>query len=78
MEFLEADHSEWLQMWEELAKDRINEEDPICLFVGNCWEYMGSSEDHHHFRHQLHPRTGKIEFAYIERRRAAISWAHTA
>lgn len=78
MEFLEADHREWMKMWEELYNYPLNEGDGICLFLGNCWEYMGSTYDHHHFRHRLHPRTGKQEFVYIERRRPALSWAQTA
>lgn len=75
MDFLEAKDPEWLEMWEMLALEPINEGDPICLFVGQCWEYMGSTNDHHHFCHPKHPRTGEKQFAYIERRRAAISWA---
>ncbi len=78
MEFLEADHVEWLQMWEELAHYSLNEGDPICVFLGKSWEYMGSSDSHHHFRHRTHPRTGKQEYAYVERRCAGVNWARTA
>jgi len=78
MEFLEANHPEWLQMWEELANLRLNAGDPICLHLGNCWEYMGSTESHHHLKHRKHPRSGKVEYAYVERRRATISWAISA
>ncbi|TVZ38485.1 hypothetical protein P886_2855 [Alteromonadaceae bacterium 2753L.S.0a.02] len=78
MEFLEADHPEWLQMWQELAKQRINEGDAICLFENHCWEYLGSNHDHHHFCHRCHPRTGRTEFAYIERRCAGVNWARSA
>jgi hypothetical protein len=74
VEFLEADHPEWMQMWEELSEYALNEGDAICLFLGRCWEYMGSSDSHHHFRHNLHPRTGKAEYAYVERRRAGVNW----
>ena len=76
MEFLEADHPEWMQMWEELSEYALNEGDAICLFLGRCWEYMGSSDSHHHFRHNIHPRTGKAEYAYVERRRAGVNWAN--
>lgn len=75
MEFLEANNPEWCDMWEVLALERINHGDPLCLFMGKCWEYMGSTEDHHHLCHPCHPATGKMEFAYIERRRAALEWA---
>lgn len=78
MEFLEADHPEWMQMWEELSNYALNEGDGLCLFMSNCWEYMGSTHDHHHFRHRLHPRTGKTEFVYVERRCAGVNWAQTA
>ncbi len=76
MEFLEAIHPEWCDMWEELSHEKLNKGDPICLFMGACWEYMGSSEDHHHFRHAHHPATGKAEFAYVGRRqRPCFNWA---
>lgn len=75
MEFLEAQHAEWHDMWSGLASYPINGDDPICLNNGKCWEYMGSSADHHHFRHPLHPRTDKTEYLYVERRRAAMGWA---
>ena len=75
MEFLEAKNPEWCDMWGELAEIKFNKGDPICEFRGRCWEYMGSTQDHHHLRHLLHPSTGKAEFIYIERRRAAIAWA---
>ncbi|WP_018015164.1 hypothetical protein [Teredinibacter turnerae] len=78
MEFLEANHPEWMQMWQALANYPINQGDPICLFEGHCWEYMGSSADHHHFHHRGHPKTGHGEFAYIERRCAGVGWAQTA
>lgn len=75
MEFLEANNPEWSQMWEDLSSYDINRGDPICVFNNACWEYMGSTCDHHHLRHNLHPGTGKTEFAYIERRRAVAGWA---
>ena len=73
MEFLEADHREWIEMWEELCNFPINEGDGVCQFMGKCWEYMGSTDEHHHFRHRLHPRTGKQEFVYLERRKAGVT-----
>ncbi len=75
MEFLEAKHTEWCDMWEALSEHNLNSGDPICLFMGACWEYMGSTEDHHHFRHLKHPKTGQKEFAYIERSITRLSWA---
>lgn len=75
MEFLEAINPEWSQMWEGLSGYSINNGDPICEFKGFGWEYMGSSRHHHHLRHSLHPKTKKIEFAYIERRKILAGWA---
>lgn len=75
MEFIEAKHPEWSDMWEDLALLARNAGDPIGLNDGACWEYMGSSDNHHHFRHLKHPATGAKEFAYIERRRVHVAWA---
>lgn len=74
MEFLEAVNPEWQHMWAGLAGDPVNCGDAICYNNGKCWEYMGSSADHHHFRHPLHPRTQKSEYVYVERQRAAVGW----
>ncbi len=75
MEFIEASHREWCEMWEELGQHFLNQGDPICLFRGQCWEYMGSNGDHHHFRHLQHPATGEKEFIYIERSKTRLAWA---
>ena len=65
-------------MWQELASYPINNGDAQCAFLGTCWEYMGSTEDHHFFLHTLHPVTEKREYIYLERPRAAVRWATTA
>lgn len=75
MEFLEAVHEEWQDMWAGLASYPLNRGDAVCLFDGKCWEYMGSTADHHHFRHPKHPLTNKPEYVYVERRRATVGWA---
>jgi len=75
VEFLEAVHPEWCEMWEELGKHNLNKGDPICFFMGACWEYMGSTDNHHHFRHNKHPKSGLREFAYIERSKMKLAWA---
>ena len=75
MEFMEAIHPEWQHMWAGLADDPLNAGDAICLYGGKCWEYMGSSGDHHHFRHPRHPATDKPEYVYVERRRMVVGWA---
>ncbi len=75
MEFIEAKNPEWLDMWSELSAHPLNNGDPICLFKERAWEYMGSTQDHHHLRHRLHPKTQTEEFVYIERRRSCLPQA---
>ncbi|MBU3071615.1 hypothetical protein KOI40_17440 [Aestuariicella sp. G3-2] len=75
MEYLDSTHSEWDSMWQELASYDINNGDPLCIHQGLCWEYMGSTDNHHNFRHSRHPATGRIEHVYIERYQSAIRWA---
>ena len=74
MEYLDVSHPEWDRIWEELAQFPLNDGDRLCVNAGYCWEYMGSSADHHHLRHPHHPASGKAEYIYIERARAAVGW----
>ncbi|WP_370981486.1 4-diphosphocytidyl-2C-methyl-D-erythritol kinase [Agaribacterium sp. ZY112] len=74
MEYLHADHDEWFDMWAELADNPMNLGDAQCSFMGATWEYMGSTSDHHHFRHSKHPASGEVEYLYIERRRKVLGW----
>lgn len=75
MEYLDTSHPEWGRMWDELASYKLNGGDHLCINGSVCWEYMGSTGDHHHLRHACHPVTGKAEYIYIERARAAVGWA---
>lgn len=75
MEYLDISHPEWGRMWDELASYQLNGGDHLCINGPHCWEYMGSTADHHHLRHACHPYTGKTEYIYIERARAAVGWA---
>lgn len=75
MEYIDISHPEWPRMWDELASYRFNNGDHLCLHDGACWEYMGSTADHHHLRHECHPITQRVEYIYIERARAAVRWA---
>ncbi len=72
MEYIDSHHPEWDPMWQALAKDRLNGGDPLCVHQGLSWEYMGSTTDHHNFRHSRHPATGRIEHIYIERYQASL------
>ncbi len=74
MEYLNMTDPEWETMWDQLANERLNQGDPICEFSGQAWEYMGSTQDHHHFRHACHPATEKVEYLYIERAGIAFAW----
>lgn len=75
MEYLSITSPEWETMWDQLAEDPLNQGDPICEFAGKGWEYMGSTQNHHHFRHPCHPATEKTEYSYIERAGVAFAWA---
>jgi hypothetical protein len=75
MHYLNINDPEWQKMWEDLAQYKLNAGDQLCIHEGHCWEYMGSSQDHHHMRHNCHPFTNKPEFIYIERAGRALRWA---
>lgn len=75
MEYLDINHTEWQKMWDDLASYRLNGGDALCINEGCCWEYMGSTLDHHHLRHAYHPLTNKTEYMYIERVGVALRWA---
>jgi hypothetical protein len=75
MEYLDINHSEWQKMWDQLATYSMNSGDPLCIHMDSCWEYMGSTPNHHHLRHANHPLTLKPEYIYIERSGAALRWA---
>ena len=74
MEFLNSGQPEWLEMWTQLADEPMNKGDAQCPCMGARWEYMGSTPDHHHFRHAKHPATGRVEYLYLERPRRAFGW----
>lgn len=75
MEYLDINHPEWQKMWDEMASYRLNGGDALCVNEGHCWEYMGSTPDHHHLRHACHPLSNNVEYIYIERAGAALRWA---
>lgn len=75
MEYLTLTDPEWPAMWDQLACDPLNGGDCVCAYAGKGWEYMGSTQDHHHFRHPCHPTTDKAEYCYVERAGVALAWA---
>jgi hypothetical protein len=58
---IELDETELNRAWDELAKDPLNNGDKVCLHpqFHEAWEYMGSNELAHNFRHRCHPSTGR-------------------
>ncbi len=74
MEYLDSLHPEWGSMWQALASYPLNQGDATCTHQGHNWEYLGSSDDHHHFSHLCHPVSNKTEYAYLERIKLAAGW----
>lgn len=62
---------EWHWMWSELALHALNSGDTQCIHpdTGEIWQYMGTSDDFHTFRHRNHPVTGKREYIHIPLRK---------
>ena len=61
--FVERDTDEWARMWDALAEHPVNMEsdEPTvaeCLCCGSSWQYMGTFDEQHQFRHHHHPLTG--------------------
>jgi len=75
MQYIDNNHPDWTDMWQQLGADNMNDGDQLCINQSQCWEYIGSTQDHHHFRHSCHPRTGSAVYIYIERARAVAGWA---
>lgn len=59
--FIKRNSKEWKRMWFELAK-----RDPNCdskaVHNDESWQYMGTTDGEHQFRHRSHPTLGR---AYI-------------
>lgn len=54
---------QWNSIWKGLSSLPINGGDTVCENeeTGDCWQYMGSDNLGHHFRHRKHPGTMKRE-----------------
>lgn len=49
---------EWARMWEHLAAEPVNKgagPAAICPTTGEYWQYMGTEDNEHVFRHRHHP-----------------------
>ena len=69
--FVERDSEEWNAMWRALASKPLNAglADPVCALdesTGERWQYMGTYDGWHEFRHRQHPRTQQREYLKIE------------
>lgn len=65
---VQRDSEEWFRMWNVLASHIINSGDSECIHPESeeVWQYMGTKNGTHSFRHRHHPATGKIEYADIQ------------
>lgn len=67
IEEVQRDSDEWNRMWAELASKNINSGDADCVHPETLesWQYMGTKNGVHSFRHRHHPATGKREYLEI-------------
>lgn len=67
IEEVQRDSDEWNRMWTELASKNINTGDTECVHPETLesWQYMGTKNGAHSFRHRHHPATGKKEYLEI-------------
>jgi hypothetical protein len=66
IEFISSEEPEWNAMWERLKtatgdKDYMAENEAS----GEVWQYMGTYDGYHEFRHRHHPKTDKREYKKI-------------
>jgi hypothetical protein len=68
MSHLVPNTQEWIRAWGILASHPLNIELPDPPFASNngeVWQYMGTSDKYHTFRHRCHPVTTKREYCHI-------------
>lgn len=62
---------EWAMAWEGLRRvivaDRLGDGTDLAQrsALGECWQYMGTIDQHHGFRHRDHPVTGGREYRWV-------------
>lgn len=58
---------EWEHAWNTLASDKLNGGDPACTDSdsGERWQYMGTTEGEHTFRHRMHPKFKNLRYIKI-------------
>lgn len=66
-EVLDPNAPELMGAWSRLARDPVNNGDPICDHNGECWQYLSSTARYHQFRHRCHPSTNERMMLQIDR-----------
>ena len=64
MSFLGRHTAEWDHAWVSLGAHLLNKgiDDPCASYnQGETWQYMGTVNRCHEFRHRMHPTTGNRE-----------------
>lgn len=64
-EIIERDSPEWNRMWKMLANLPLNNGDTVCLNQDEVWQYLGTVNGEHEFRHRCHPSTNQREYLTI-------------
>jgi hypothetical protein len=71
--FIERDSAEWTRMWAVLASYQFGRwrGDMACRNEdsGEVWQYMGTIDGMHEFRHRDHPVTGCREYVNVPERK---------
>ena len=68
MQHLIPDTQEWATAWALLAEHPLNSGLPDSRTAANSdevWEYMGTADGKHTFRHRCHPTTSKREYLHF-------------
>lgn len=63
---MERDSPEWVRVWGLLARHTLGQGDTYCQDTGERWQYMGTWDGWHEFRHRHHPKTGRREVVFFQ------------
>lgn len=68
MVIVKRDSEEWDRMWKELASLPINGGDSVCTHpeIFEEWQYMGTVDGKHSFRHRCHPVTSTRMYHHVD------------
>lgn len=70
VDYIARGSQEWHYAWEQLAAYEVNRglADPGEARNHDChevWQYMGTVDGFHEFRHRCHPTTGRREYVRV-------------